>query len=65
MIMDEIRKRPQCRNIKGVAIIRPLQQASHHPNWDVAWTVDGAANAVLLTTEIAQKFRNEFDLARA
>jgi hypothetical protein len=32
--MQEVRKRPECRNIKGVAIIRPVQMAAHHPNWD-------------------------------
>jgi hypothetical protein len=33
LIMEEIRKYPECDNITGVGITRPLQPASHHPNW--------------------------------
>ena len=61
--MQEVRKRPECRNILGVAIIRPVQLATHLPNWDVSWSLDGPALAPLCATEIAQRLRNEFDLA--
>jgi hypothetical protein len=63
LIMQEVRRRPECRNIKGVAIIRPVQMAAHHPNWDFSWFLDGPGIAPLSATEVAQKLGNEFDLA--
>ena len=61
--MQEVGRRPECRNIKGVAMIRPVQIVAHHPNWDVGWSLDGPGITLLSATEIAQKLRNEFDLA--
>ena len=44
-------------------MIRPVQIVAHHPNWDVGWSLDGPGITPLSATEIAQKLRNEFDLA--
>jgi len=60
LIMQEVRSCPECRNIKGVAIIRPVQMAAHHPNWDVSWSLDGPGVAPLSATEIAEKLRSKF-----
>lgn len=65
LMMQEVRMRPECRNIQGVAIIRPVQLAAHLPNWDVSWSLNGTGLAPFSATEIAQKLRNEFDLAGA
>lgn len=61
-IMEEVRKRPQCRNIQDVAIWRRVQSASHLPNWDFAWIMRGPALAPHTADEIAQKIRREYDL---
>ena len=63
LVMKEVRKRPECSNIQGVAIIRPAQLAAHLPNWGVSWLLNGPGLAPLVATEIAQTLRNEFDLA--
>jgi hypothetical protein len=62
MIMRKIRERPEFRNIRDVAIIRPPQQAPYHPNWDFAWIVDGAAPRPASADEIVRKLQNQLDL---
>jgi hypothetical protein len=64
IIMQEIRKHPDCIDITNVAIIRPAQQIPHHPNWGFAWTRDYTATlAPVMADEIARKLQNQFDLA--
>jgi hypothetical protein len=63
LLMQEVRKRPECQDVRGAAIIRPVQSAAHHPNWDTGWLMHGPGAAPLCASEIAQKLRHEFDLA--
>jgi hypothetical protein len=63
LIVQEVRKLPECRNIKDVVITRAPQIAAHHPNWDFGWVIDGPGVAPLSADEIAQRVRNEFDVA--
>jgi hypothetical protein len=62
LIMGEIRKHPECDNITGVGIIRPVQAAPHHPNWAPAWSVSGSSLAPPIADDIARTFQNRFDL---
>jgi hypothetical protein len=41
MIMEQIRQRPEWNDIVGVAILERDRTASHLPNWDAAFTVNG------------------------
>jgi hypothetical protein len=63
LIMQEIRKNPEFRNIDNVAITRPIQSAPHLPNWGFAWVLDGASLAPRNAVEIVQKIQREYDLA--
>jgi hypothetical protein len=62
LIMKEVRKYPEFSNILSVAITRPVQLASHHPNWAFAWTVNGSAPASYKADEIPGKLQKEYDL---
>ena len=63
LIMQEIRKNPEFRNIENVAITRPMQSAPHLPNWSFACVLDGASLAPSNADEIVQKIQREYDLA--
>jgi hypothetical protein len=62
LIMTEIRKRPECNHIMSVAITRPPQQASHHPNWDAAFTINGNEIPPERAFMIVRELRAQFDL---
>jgi hypothetical protein len=59
MIMQEIRRRTEFRNIETVAIDGPHQR---NPNWGFAWIVDGARLAPAGADEIARHLQSQFDL---
>jgi hypothetical protein len=63
LILEAVRQHQECNHIVGVAIIRPFQMASHHPNWDAAFTI--ACNEITpqVAFEIATKLKSKFDLA--
>jgi hypothetical protein len=63
LIMQEIRKNPEFRNIGNVAITQPTQLAPHLPNWSFAWVLNGASLAPPEADEIPQKLQREYDLA--
>jgi hypothetical protein len=65
LIMQQVRTRPECRNIQGVAITRKPQLAARFPNWGFAFSLNGPGVAPPSADEIAQMLRNEFDLAEA
>jgi hypothetical protein len=65
LIMQQVRNRPECRNIQGVAIFRTTQLAARFPNWDCAFSLNGPGAVPPPAPEIAQILRNEFDLAEA
>jgi hypothetical protein len=64
LIMQEVRKHPDCFDITNVAIIRPAQQSPQQPNWGFAWTRD-YTNTLrpVRADELARQFQNQFDLA--
>jgi len=63
LIMQEIRRHPEFRNIDNVAITRPIQSAPHLPNWGFAWVMDGVSLAPRDADEIVQKIQWEYNLA--
>jgi hypothetical protein len=62
LLMVEIRRRPECLHVSGVAFTRPPQTAPHRPNWAPAFACDRARSAPAVAWEIARKFQNEYDL---
>ena len=60
MIMELIEQRPEWNDIVGVAIVERLRTASHLPNWDAAFTMDGPRVApdgvFLLVNELRDKY---------
>jgi hypothetical protein len=62
LIMEEIRKHPECDKITSVGITRPFLSGSLHPNWAPAWSVNGPKIAPTIAYEIAWKLQNQFDL---
>jgi hypothetical protein len=63
MIMREVRKRPEFRNIQDVVIERPLQVAPSLPNWRCSWVMIGAASVPASVDEVAWELQGQFDLA--
>jgi hypothetical protein len=63
LIMGEVRKYPECNRVNSVGIIRPVQQASHHPNWNAAFTVDGNEEVPERASRVARELQAKFDLA--
>ena len=59
MIMREVRKHSEFRNIDTVAIDGPHQR---NPNWGFAWIVDGAPLPPLGAYDIARQLQSQFDL---
>ena len=62
LVIAAIRQHPECDHIVSVAIIRPVQQAPHHPNWDAAWTISGNMTPPGVAFEIARQLQAQFDL---
>jgi hypothetical protein len=62
LIMKEIRKHSECAHVAAVGFTRPPQIASHHPNWEPAWSCNGPKIAPPIAYEIARRFQNQFDL---
>jgi hypothetical protein len=62
LLMQEVRKRPECLHVSRVTFTQPPQMARDHPNWAPAFTCDGARMAPAVAWEIARKFQNERDL---
>jgi hypothetical protein len=58
LLMEEIRRYPECNHITGVAITRPVNR-----NWDAAWVCSGPRSARPIAYEIARRLQGQFDLA--
>jgi hypothetical protein len=58
LLMDEVRRYPECDHITSVAITRPPDH-----NWDVAWGCNGPKAAPAIAYEIARRLAGQFDLA--
>jgi hypothetical protein len=63
LIMGEIRQHPEWRDVDSVAIIQKVQHASHHPNWDAAFTMNGSATPPEEAFAIVRQLQSQFDLA--
>ena len=63
LIMGEIRQHPEWRDVDSIAITQKLQQASHHPNWDAAFTMNGSATPPEGAFAIVRQLQSQFDLA--
>jgi hypothetical protein len=57
LLMEEVRKYPECSRVTGVAITRPTDR-----NWDVAWVMDGPRFVPPIANEIARRLQQQFDL---
>jgi hypothetical protein len=62
LLMEEIRRRPECLHVSSVTFTRPPQTAPHRPNWAPAFTCGGARTAPAVAWEIARTFQNDYDL---
>jgi hypothetical protein len=60
LVMQEIRKYPECRNIQDV-LIEPQPQQS--PNWRCSWVMDAAALRPARALEIERMLQREYDLS--
>jgi hypothetical protein len=58
ILMEEIRRHPECNHVTGVAITRPTDR-----NWDAAWVCSGPRLAPSIADEIARKLQAQFDLS--
>ena len=64
MVMDEIKKHPECAGIRGVSIIWKSRRQSYQANWDAAFEGSGPALADPKgeCQSIAIDLQNRFDL---
>ena len=64
IIMQEVRRHPECDDITNVAIIRPAQEVRQQSSWGFAWTRDYSITLrPTMADEIAGLIQNQFDLA--
>ena len=63
LLMQELRKHPECAHVVNVAITRPAQRAPHHPNWDATWTVYRNQVVCPAAFRIASELQAQFNLA--
>jgi hypothetical protein len=63
LLMEELRKHPECDHVVRAAITQPVRYTAHHPNWDVAWTVGGNQILCPAALRIASELQAKFDLA--
>jgi hypothetical protein len=62
-IMHEVRRHPEWNDILSVSVSRRSRAASHDPNWDAAFTMDGPRVAPEGAFRLVTNLQNEFDLA--
>jgi hypothetical protein len=63
VIMEQIRQRPGWNDIVGVAILERDRTASHLPNWDAAFTVNGSRVAPEGAFLLVNELRNKYELS--
>ncbi len=61
LLMDEIRRVPECGEITDVAIIALDPREPHEPNWDVAW-LRGKESRPQKAEEIVRRLQGEVRL---
>jgi hypothetical protein len=64
IIMQEIRKDPDCGSVRAVEIMPDPEQSAPHPNWRVSiWTLEGAPSTPPRADEIERDIQSRFALA--
>jgi hypothetical protein len=64
IIMQEIRKNPNCGSIQAVEIMPMPEQSALRPNWSVGmWTLVGEPSAPPRARDIERDIQNKFALA--
>jgi hypothetical protein len=64
IIMQEIRKNPDCSSVQAVEIIPAAERSALDPNWSVAiWTLEGEPSAPPCARDIERDVQSKFELA--
>ena len=64
IIMQEVRKNPDCCSIQAVEIMPAPEQSAPHSNWRVAmWTLVGEPSAPPSARDIERDIQSKFALA--
>jgi hypothetical protein len=64
IIMQEIRKNPNCSSVQAVEIMPAPEQSAPHPNWSVSmWTLEGEPSAPPCADDIERDIQSKFALA--
>jgi hypothetical protein len=64
IIMQEIRKNPNCSSVQAVEIMPASEQSGPHPNWRVSiWTLEGEPSAPPCADDIERDIQSKFALA--
>jgi len=58
LLMAEVRKRPECEHVTGVAITRPVSS-----NWGAAWGATGNKITPAIAFEVERELRAQFDIS--
>jgi hypothetical protein len=64
IIMQEIRKNPNCSSVQAVEIMPASEQSAPHSNWRVSiWTLEGEPSAPPSADDIERDIQSKFALA--
>jgi hypothetical protein len=64
IIMQEIRKNPNCNSVQAVEIMPAPEPSAAHPNWSVSmWTLEGEPSAPPCAGDIERDIQSKFALA--
>jgi hypothetical protein len=64
IIMQEIRKNPNCSSVKAVGIMPVAERSALDPNWSVSiWTLEGEPTAPPCACDIERDVQSKFALA--
>jgi hypothetical protein len=64
IIMQEIRKNPNCSAVQAVEIVPAPEQSATNPNWRVSiWTLEGEPSAPQCADDIERDIQSKFALA--
>jgi hypothetical protein len=61
LLMEEVRKNPECQSVHGVAITRPVQESPNHPNWGHAWSMNTLPISAA-ALQIGNDFQSRYDV---
>lgn len=64
IIMQEIRKDPDCNSVQAVEIMPTPERSALNPNWSVAvWTLEGEPSTPPCARDIERDIQSKFALA--